>query len=91
VRRIALIANEAQQDVDWHERVGFHPDEMVARPCTAELLFRAMDRLLDSQSDTEQHLETSSTADSEPHDSHGAPGHEVDVHHNEAMTAGAES
>ncbi len=44
VRRIAIQADPSQQ-VDWNERLGFEPDEVVSRPCTAELLFRAMDRL----------------------------------------------
>jgi hypothetical protein len=91
VRRIALVGNDGPQDVDWNSRVGFGPDEVIARPCTAELLFRAMDRLLDNQTGTEQHVETTSPADAEPHDLHGAAGHEADMHNIEAITAGAES
>lgn len=47
VKRIAVVnTNETSPSLDWNERVGFSPDEVIARPCTAEMLFRAMDRLL---------------------------------------------
>jgi hypothetical protein len=91
VRRIALVGNEGPQDIDWHSRVGFRPNEVIARPCTAESLFRAMDRLLGNQTDTEQHAETSSPVDDEPHDVHPAPGQEADTHNIAAIIAGAES
>jgi CheY-like chemotaxis protein len=54
VKRIALCGAEVSQDIDWYQRIGFSPDEVLSRPCTAELLFRAMDRLLpcDSPRDT---------------------------------------
>ncbi len=51
IRRIAILAAEAaNQTVDWQQRLGFVPDAIIARPCTAELLFRAMDRLHANQS-----------------------------------------
>lgn len=50
VKRIALIDAEDSEGIDWNQRVGFLPDEVIKRPCTAELLFRAMDRLLPSDS-----------------------------------------
>ncbi len=43
VRRIAIV-NDVAGEVDWQSRVGFRPHEVLSRPCTAELLFRAMDR-----------------------------------------------
>ncbi len=46
VKRIALLDAEESQEIDWNQQVGFLPDEVITRPCTAELLFRAMDRLL---------------------------------------------
>ncbi len=47
VRRIAMINPASSVDaIDWMSRIGFEPHEVVTRPCTAELLFRAMDRLL---------------------------------------------
>ncbi len=49
VKRIALVAEE-NHEIDWNQRVGFCPDEVIVKPCTAELLFRAMDRLLDETS-----------------------------------------
>ncbi len=48
VKRIAVVnTGETSPSLDWNERVGFSPDEVIARPCTAEMLFRAMDRLLE--------------------------------------------
>ena len=46
VRRIALIGKQEDAAVfDWAERLGFTPDEIIARPATADLLFAAMDRI----------------------------------------------
>jgi CheY-like chemotaxis protein len=45
VKRIAVHRDAENQPIDWRQRVGFDPHEVLARPCTAELLFRTMDRL----------------------------------------------
>jgi len=47
IKRIALI-NSADNDpaIDWQALVGFTPHAIIAKPCTAELMFREMDRLL---------------------------------------------
>jgi CheY-like chemotaxis protein len=55
VKRIAVVnRGETSPSLDWNERVGFSPDEVIARPCTAEMLFRAMDRLLEGSHGTTQ-------------------------------------
>jgi len=47
VKRVALVdKSKSNQEIDWISRVGFQPHEIIDRPCTAEILFRAMDRLL---------------------------------------------
>ncbi len=45
IKRIAVIGADSQ-NVDWKQRVGFVPDDIVTRPCAAEQLFASMDRLL---------------------------------------------
>ncbi|QEG41044.1 response regulator [Roseimaritima ulvae] len=46
IRRVAILAADTPaKTFPWHDRIGFIPDAVIARPCTAELLFRAMDRL----------------------------------------------
>lgn len=80
VKRIA-VSNEDAQDIDWDSRVGFVPDEVVSRPCTAELLFRAMDRL---------HAANASTSDVASHDHHGAVAGVADLNSLGAVSAGAE-
>ena len=47
IKRIA-VTNDDSQGTDWKQRVGFVPDEVFTRPCVAEQLFSAMDRLLAS-------------------------------------------
>lgn len=46
--RIKCIAltSDGSQSVDWSQRANFNVDDTLARPCTAEQLFAAMDRLL---------------------------------------------
>lgn len=61
VKRIAMIGAEDPNSVDWNQRVGFVPDEILLRPCTAELLYRAMDRVLGNENATES--ESASQAD----------------------------
>jgi CheY-like chemotaxis protein len=51
VKRIALVGDDNAHATDWNERVGFVPDDVIQRPCTAELLFRSMDRFFDSDND----------------------------------------
>ncbi|TWT83802.1 Transcriptional regulatory protein AfsQ1 [Planctomycetes bacterium CA13] len=47
IKRIALVGSTANDPpIDWMARVGFDPQVIIARPCTAELMFREMDRLL---------------------------------------------
>jgi CheY-like chemotaxis protein len=46
IKRIAMLGAENPQQVDWKKRVGFRPDEVIQRPCTADQLFQAMDQLL---------------------------------------------
>ncbi len=53
VKRIALVGDEDAHAIDWMERVGFVPDDVIQRPCTAELLFRSMDRFFDVATDQE--------------------------------------
>lgn len=60
VKRVALLGGDGGQDIDWHQRVGFIPDEVLPRPCTAELLFLAMDRMLASGQGTAQCDDTAS-------------------------------
>jgi CheY-like chemotaxis protein len=50
IKRIALVGGADAQNVDWNQCVGFRPDEIVERPCSAELLFSAMDRVLEGYS-----------------------------------------
>lgn len=46
IKRLAIIdGSEAGTIIHWQERVGFEPDDVVTRPCTAECLFAIMDRL----------------------------------------------
>ncbi len=45
VKRIAIASGDSN-DTNWEERLGFTPDDVISRPCTAELMFRSMDRLL---------------------------------------------
>lgn len=45
IKRIAMLASEDPQQVDWNARVGFRPDFVVKRPCPAEELYQAMDQL----------------------------------------------
>ena len=49
VKRIAIHADADQSHLDWHSMVGFQPEDVIARPCTAELLFRSLDRLFADQ------------------------------------------
>ncbi len=92
VRRIALVADAAEsQSIDWNARVGFAPDEVIARPCTAELLFRAMDRLLSGNNHSDavddeaiSHLETQASDD---HAANPA----VEMNTLETITAGVQS
>ncbi|MGV3482845.1 MAG: response regulator [Planctomycetaceae bacterium] len=47
VRRIALVGEGAPAHaIDWTDRIGFKPDEMIVRPYTADSLFAAMVRVL---------------------------------------------
>jgi CheY-like chemotaxis protein len=47
VKRVAMVRTAAEvTNIDWTSRVGFQPHEVVVRPCTAETLFQAMDRVL---------------------------------------------
>jgi hypothetical protein len=55
IKRIAVTSDDSQS-VDWQQRVGFNPDGFVARPCTAEQLFAAMDRLLTSGGDASERV-----------------------------------
>lgn len=49
VRRIAVHQGANETSIDWQQRVGFQPHAVIARPCTAELLFRTLDRLFEEQ------------------------------------------
>lgn len=49
IRRIALVAEESPA-CDWTSRVGFQPDAIVTRPCTANTIFDAIERCLEGQS-----------------------------------------
>ncbi|MEM8670015.1 MAG: response regulator [Planctomycetota bacterium] len=51
VKRVAIHGDSENQQIDWHQRVGFEPHDVVSRPCTAELLFRTMDRLFEGGSE----------------------------------------
>ncbi|QDT08165.1 response regulator [Planctomycetes bacterium K23_9] len=55
VKRIALLGDADAHAIDWNDRVGFTPDDVLQRPCTAELLFRSMDRLFDDGAEQAQH------------------------------------
>jgi hypothetical protein len=46
IKRIAILdeVTDAEQFA-WNEKLGFVPDGFITRPCTAEHLFRAIDRL----------------------------------------------
>lgn len=93
VRRIAILGGEdGGQDINWTERIGFCPDEVLARPCTAELLFRAMDRILtaSSKQNAEHHGE-STLSDSSPDVPCGATCDDTEMDIHETATAGAES
>ena len=48
VKRIAIHHDPGNQSIDWRQKIGFQPHEVVSRPCTAELLYRAMDRLFEA-------------------------------------------
>jgi CheY-like chemotaxis protein len=64
VKRIAILSgNHALPASAWTARLGFIPDEVVARPCTAELIFRAMDRLLAGS--PQHHDETTESHDAD--------------------------
>ncbi len=88
IKRIALVGGEqASQDMDWHQLVGFGPDEVIARPCTAEQLFKAMDRLVAGDpSRSNGSVNSSPLLGGEPAGLHGA-----DMNTMGAATAGVES
>ena len=74
VRRIALTSDRnSAHKIDWQDRLGFKPDEIIARPCTAESLFSAIDRALsmhepsDSIGSRKTALTASATASGESH------------------------
>ncbi|MGB0599154.1 MAG: response regulator [Rubripirellula sp.] len=48
VKRIAIHHDPSNQAIDWRQKIGFQPHDVVSRPCTAELLYRAMDRLFEA-------------------------------------------
>ncbi|MGI9471967.1 MAG: response regulator [Rubripirellula sp.] len=55
VRRVALVGQDAgNHSINWEERLGFTPEEIVSRPSTADVLFAAMDRLHQNNSDADQ-------------------------------------
>jgi CheY-like chemotaxis protein len=46
IKRIALLAKTSDAEtVPWIEKLGFMPDGILSRPCAAEQLFRAIDRV----------------------------------------------
>jgi CheY-like chemotaxis protein len=88
VKRIAVVnTDETSPSLDWNERVGFSPDEVIARPCTAEMLFRAMDRLLVGSDSAP--IQTASNAAGVDH-SQSAASPIADISSIGAATAGAE-
>jgi len=68
VRRIAICDSQTAEAMNWEERIGFTPDRMLDRPCTAESIFTALDAL---------YLEGAPQPSSEPEGvgSHLAPHH----------------
>ncbi len=48
VKRIAIHHDPGNPSIDWRQKTGFEPHDVVSRPCTAELLYRAMDRLFEA-------------------------------------------
>lgn len=91
VKRIALVGGEeGLHEGNWSERVGFEPDDVIARPCTAELLFQAMDRLYAGNPSSESADISPPIGDS--NDVHAPTHHEAGLNSVEAVTAaGAES
>ena len=63
VKRIAIVGGEDAAQCDWVAQVGFIPDAIVSRPCTAEKLFQSMDRLFGNET---QHVEGRSEAPDAP-------------------------
>ncbi|MCG8650514.1 MAG: DUF4388 domain-containing protein, partial [Pirellulales bacterium] len=88
VKRIAITAAEQTEPIDWQARVGFTPDEFVPRPCTAELLFRSMDRVHRS-GDSAPSPPSEQAADGGG--SFDAVGHAADLDASAAVTLGAQS
>ncbi len=82
IRRIAMVSAEAgEQDTDWNQRLGFQPDAFVARPCTAESLFDAIDVCLEGHK--------ANAADNHSTGPGGNPS--VEMNPIESVTAGVES
>ncbi|MCA9125780.1 MAG: response regulator [Planctomycetales bacterium] len=51
IKRVAITSNISNLQ-NLQEQMGFRIDETIARPCTAEQLFLAMDRLLNNEHDS---------------------------------------
>ncbi len=94
VKRIALVDTDGTQDIDWQQQVGFFPDEVITRPCTAELLFRAMDRLLSNEEPgdgAEPESSTPAETQSSVLFSDTSNHHDGDLKTVDALTAGVQS
>lgn len=48
VRRIVLCG-PAEKNIDWTQRLGFQPHDVIIRPCNAETLFQVMDGIFAQQ------------------------------------------
>jgi len=66
VKRVAILPTDYDpQEVDWIARVGFYPGETIHRPCDAESLFGAFDRLF-SAPETQQAAAASQPDEAQP-------------------------